>query len=85
VSDNIDGIGQGIAATEKAASRVLAAADQIGKQTASLRAEVDKFLTDVLAAWPMAGTGKRRRLRSECSENRRESLAAVSQAQRPCF
>jgi methyl-accepting chemotaxis protein len=50
VSDNIDGVGRGIAATETAASRVLAAADQIGKQTASLRAEVDKFLTDVQAA-----------------------------------
>ena len=50
VSDNIGGVSQGIAATETAASRVLAAADQIGRQTASLRAEVDKFLTNVQAA-----------------------------------
>jgi methyl-accepting chemotaxis protein len=50
VSDNIGGVSQGIAATETAACRVLAAADQIGRQTASLRAEVDKFLTNVQAA-----------------------------------
>jgi methyl-accepting chemotaxis protein len=50
VSSNISGVSEGIAATETAASRVLAAADQLGKQTASLRAEVDHFLADIQAA-----------------------------------
>jgi methyl-accepting chemotaxis protein len=50
VSANISGVSRGIAATETAASRVLAATDQLSKQTASLRAEVDHFLADIQAA-----------------------------------
>jgi methyl-accepting chemotaxis protein len=50
VSANIGGVSVGIAATETAASRVLAAADQLGKQTSSLRAEIDHFLADIQAA-----------------------------------
>jgi len=50
VSTNISGVSQGIAATETAASRVLAAADQLGEQTASLRAEIDHFLAEIQAA-----------------------------------
>jgi methyl-accepting chemotaxis protein len=50
VSANIGGVSRGIAATETAATRVLAATEQLGKQTASLRAEVDHFLTDIQAA-----------------------------------
>jgi methyl-accepting chemotaxis protein len=50
VSANIGGVSLGIAATETAASRVLAAADQLGRQTSSLRAEIDHFLADIQAA-----------------------------------
>jgi methyl-accepting chemotaxis protein len=50
VSANIGGVSLGIAATETAAGRVLAAADQLGKQTSSLRAEIDHFLADIQAA-----------------------------------
>ena len=50
VSANIGGVSLGIAATETAASRVLAAADQLGRQTSSLRGEIDQFLADIQAA-----------------------------------
>jgi methyl-accepting chemotaxis protein len=50
VSTNIGGVSRGIAATETAATRVLTATDQLGKQTASLRAEIDHFLADIQAA-----------------------------------
>ena len=50
VSTNIGGVSRGIAATETAATRVLAATEELNKQTASLRAEVDHFLVDIQAA-----------------------------------
>lgn len=50
VNANIGGVGQGTTATETAASRVLAAADQLGKQITSLRSQVDQFLADIKAA-----------------------------------
>jgi methyl-accepting chemotaxis protein len=50
VNANIGGVGQGTTATETAASRVLAAADQLAKQTSSLRSQVDQFLADIKAA-----------------------------------
>jgi methyl-accepting chemotaxis protein len=50
VSANIGGVDQGIKATETAASRVLAAADQLGKQMSRLRGEVDQILADIQAA-----------------------------------
>jgi methyl-accepting chemotaxis protein len=50
VSANIGGVSQGIAATETAATRVLTATELLGRQTASLRAEIDHFLADIQAA-----------------------------------
>ena len=50
VSANIVGVNQAAAKTGLAAGQVLKAAETLGSQAYSLRADVDRFLADIRAA-----------------------------------
>jgi methyl-accepting chemotaxis protein len=50
VSSNIVGVNQAAAETGTAAGQVLTAAEELGKQAATLRAGVDGFLANIRAA-----------------------------------
>jgi methyl-accepting chemotaxis protein len=50
VSSNIVGVNQAVAETGMAAGQVLAAADELGRQAATLRSDVESFLAKIRAA-----------------------------------
>jgi methyl-accepting chemotaxis protein len=50
VSNNITGVNQAASETSAVSGKVLLSADDLGKQAAALRADVDKFLGDIRAA-----------------------------------
>ncbi|MDB5410127.1 MAG: chemotaxis protein, partial [Rhodospirillales bacterium] len=50
VSSTIAGVNQAAGETGAAASQVLASSEELGKQAATLRADVDSFLANIRAA-----------------------------------
>jgi methyl-accepting chemotaxis protein len=50
VSSAIAGVNEAAAETGKSADKVLVSAEELGKQAATLRADVDSFLANIRAA-----------------------------------